>query len=832
MEQQRRRKSTKQRLSRSEKESNSKSWYKDKLDDYDSIAFGNANKGVFNFNNSEGGLLFENSTKRSHFHRMASNYNLFNNKVNLRDYDNIVKPFGDEFGELPVTFTHKDILSSKIKALLGIEMKRPFEWRAIATNEEATSRKEKELFDGIKQYVVNSIIEPIRVQLEQEAMMNSQGQELTDDDKKKIQEQVAEQLKTMTPPEVKQYMIRDHQDPAEVLATQIIEYILQKEEFSRKTNILWKHGLISGIEVAWVGIINGEPVFKVVNPMKFDFDKSPDSEFIQDGEWATHQMDLTPSEIVSTFNEDLSNKDIDDIYNAYSRYSRDSSSIESTFTFDNLNNGISSGFTIPVIHAEWKSLKEIAFLSTMNPETGEIEEYIVDEAYVLNPEVGDLSMKSMWIPFKYEGYKIKTQDPKYVLMREVPGQYKDLDNLYNCKLSYVGAAHDNLNSEITSLMDRGTSYQYMYDVIQYKIELLINSDEGKKLFMNLNTIPKTQGMTMKQFMYYLKASNIGYLDPSEEGKKSMADVTNSVKEVDMSLISDIQKYIELSEYTRKSCGRAMGIPEELEGQISPDQSVTNTNNTIVQSSNVIEPYFDLHNVVKRHILTALLETAKVAYSTFPKKYLPYILDDLSLQMLELDEVLLESSTFGIFVANSTNTAQALEMVKQLSHAAMQNQRAELSDIIKVYKSKSLQEAEELLLVAEQSRIEREQAMEQQKLAQEKQMQEAQRAFTREQHGMELEKINLEFDRKEDLEIVKQTILSMGFNEDKDMDKDGTPDVLEVAKFGVDSDIKLRKQATDEAKLAHTINKDAKAAEQNEEKLKIEKQKLTLKNNPK
>jgi len=57
------------------------------------------------------------------------------------------------------------------------------------------------------------------------------------------------------------------------------------------------------------------------------------------------------------------------------------------------------------------------------------------------------------------------------------------------------------------------------------------SDEGKKLFINLNAIPKTQGMTMKQFMYYLKASNIGYLDPTEEGKRQGVDVTNAVKEL-------------------------------------------------------------------------------------------------------------------------------------------------------------------------------------------------------------------------------------------------------------------------------------------------------------
>ena len=245
MEEIRRKKTDKQRLSRNEKESSSKAWYKDKLDMYDSIAFGNANKSVFGFTNSEGGLLFDYADKKNHYQRMKINYDLYNGIVNHRDFEYLTKPFGDEFGDLPINFTHKDILSPKIKSLQGLEMKRPFEWKIIATNEEATSRKEKELFDRVKQWVINSIMEPIKVQLEQEALANSQGKELTDDEKAKIQQQVAEQLKTMTPPEVKKYMVRDHQDPAEVLATQIIEYIMQKEEFQRKTNLIWRHGLIS-----------------------------------------------------------------------------------------------------------------------------------------------------------------------------------------------------------------------------------------------------------------------------------------------------------------------------------------------------------------------------------------------------------------------------------------------------------------------------------------------------------------------------------------------------------------------------------------------------------
>lgn len=811
--------SRKERLTRSQKNAKGKQWYKDMIDHYTNMSQA-SNKALFGFTNSEGGVLFNGDP--SHYDRMTINYNLFNGILNKSDFESVVRPFGDDVGDLPGRFTNKDIVSGKIKALLGLEMKRPFEWRIIAINDEATSRKEKEYFGMIQEYVVNSIIQPIKTQLEQQAMAETEGRELTDDEINQIQQQIAEQLKAMTPPEIKKYMAREHQDPAEVLGNQLINYLLQKEDFFTKTNRILKHGLLSAVECGWVGIINGEPVLKIINPKYLDFDRRRDLETIEDGEWVTYRMSLSPSEVITYFNEDLKDSEIDEIYKIHHGEGGDLG----TFSFENF--GENTGSNITVEHVEWKSLKAIKFLDRVSPETGEIETLIVDEEYKLNEEFGDIEITTQWIPFRYEGYKIHTPEPIYKRCREVPGQYKDFDNLYECKLSYVGVIYDNMNSEPTCPMDRMKEYQYYYNMVMWKIDLLMASDEGKKIFMDYKAIPKTSGLDFKQFMHYLKVNNLGFLDPSEEGKKISGDVTNAVKEIDMSLVSDIQKYQAIAEYIKQACGKAVGVPDELEGQISADQSVGNTNNTIVNSSNVIEPIFELHNVVKRNLLSALLQTAKVAYSTFPKKKLHYILDDMSLHQLTLDEVLLDNSTFGLFTANSVRASQALDAVKQLSHAAMQNQKAELSDIIKIYKSNTIQEAEELLTVAEQNRMEREDAMQQQQLQAQKESEEAARKFKREEHDMELEKINLEFDRKKDLEITKQLILSMGFNEDKDLDKDGVPDVLEVAKHELNAQIKMGEQEIKQAKLAHDIAKDQVTLAQNDKKLELEAKKIAQK----
>ena len=55
-----------------------------------------------------------------------------------------------------------------------------------------------------------------------------------------------------------------------------------------------------------------------------------------------------------------------------------------------------------------------------------------------------------------------------------------------------------------------------------------------------------------------------------------------------------------------------------------------------------------------------------------------------------------------------------------------------------------------------------------------------------------------------------------------MDGDGTPDVLEVAKFGVDADIKAKKIALDNRKLDHQIKSDEVKAKQKDEEISIKK----------
>ena len=796
-----------QRLTRAQKEANDKKWFKDQLRSLNKISFSTGS--MFGLTNLGRGI--------SDYRRMKVNYDLFNNVINKADFEHVCYPFGKEAGELPADFTNKDIISGKIKALLGMEMRRPFSWKVVATNTEATTRKEEEEFSKLKDFVVNSIIAPIKQKIELEQAQATKGQDLTTEEKQKIEQEVAQKLKSMTPQEVKRYMAREHQDPAEALAHQLLQYLIQKENIRMKFNKGWKHGLIAGKEIFWVGIVNGDPILKVINPLNFDYDKSSEKDFIEDGDWACYEMSMTPSEIAKYFGSELTNVELDELYESYNNTN---SLPDAAFTFR--EDGVSVNLGIRVIHAEWKALKPFKFIYGIDPETGEPYEDIVDESYKMNIEAGDYKEETVWIPTKYEGYQIGND--KFAMLREVPGQHKDLTNLYECKLSYIGSTYDNLNSSTTSLVDRMKYYQYFFNILWYRIELLIGSDDGKSLLLNANLIPKSSGLDIEKWMYYFKVNKLGLLDPTEEGNKGNQNIGEAAKEIDMSLVSDIQKYMQLAEYIERRCGESVGITKQIEGQIGTEEAVRNTQQALVQSANILEPYFDMHNLIKRNVLQALIETAKVAYSELQPKSLSYVLDDMSVAMLTPDYELLENSTYGLFVSNSMKADETLQTMQQLSHAALQNQQVELSDVLMIMNSESTQEAEELLKVAESNRAEREQAMQQQQMQSQEQQAEAQRNWEREKMDKEHQYKMAEIDLKGEKDIQKQVILSMGFNEDKDLDKDGMPDVLEVAKFDLEANIKQRKQDLDEKKLEQQKkeHEDKKALEEKKIKAQVAK----------
>lgn len=795
-----------ERLSLSQKLANDKEWYKRKADNLDK-------------SHTELDIGYDGVSRRR---KKKVNYDLFNNILNLKDFEYVCQPFGSEVGELPAKMENRDISSSKIKAIMGMEIKRPMTWNVIAVNPEATTRKEQEEFGRIRDWVIGEIVRPIRQEAEMKAAQEAQGRELTRDEQVKIQQQIEEEIAAKTPDETRKYMEREHQDISEAMHQQLLQYVVQKCDVRRKFNIAFKHALLSAEGIMYVGIFNGEPDLWNINSLDFNYSNSPGLEDVKDAEEASCEYRMSPSTVVKYFGKELSKKNIDDLYNGKAtstndrveRWLDDNSDTGSTFYLQD------EGNTVRVLHCVWKALRRIGFLSYMD-EDGEVQEMIVDENYKLNKEAGDIKIEWEWIPEVYETWKIK--DDIYVGMQPIPGQFKDLDDLYNCPLPYYGAIYDNMNSEPTSLMDRLKVFQYYYNIIMYRLELLIASDKGKKVMMNIGMIPSSAGFDMKKWQYFMESTPYMWYDPQEEGN-TYSDVNTVAKVIDLSVASDMNKYIEIAEYLRTQAGRSVGITDAVEGQIGPNEAVGNTNQNLIQSSHILEWYFDTHSNTKRNVLQALIEAAKVAYSNSNKKKLTYFLDDLSRKTIDLDTGLLNGDTVGVFLVNSSKAEETKDTIRQLAHAAMQTQSAKLSDIVSMIRQESIVEMEDTLKAAEKEAAERDSKLQQQTLQAQSEEAEREREWKREENQLIITRDRKKEEERRKTVLAAAALTGMSFNPDADSDGDGVNDFFEIAKHGLNAEIQREKLTLDKDKFNQQRKNDAEKNKIEKEKLKIAKSK--------
>lgn len=688
------------------------------------------------------------------------NYDLYNNIIDRKDFTYVTNPYGLS-EELPAKLNNYNIITPKLKLLEGEEIKRPFNFRVAAVNADAVSQIEEKRKQLLLQYLEAELI----------AELQAQG----------IQVQNPETGETMTPEEIEKYMNYSDADIRESIANKIAKYLIPQQNLIYKWNKGFKDALITAKEFYYVGIENSEPICTNVNPLGLKYDKNPDLDFIQDGQWACETKFCTTSEIIDSYFEDLSDKEIDQIDTRSFRgvdlgLDPTDGKISITYTAPSLQEDTNSSMSnyIPVTRVEWKSLRKIGFLKFYD-ERFEEQETIVDETYKIQEDKGE-SVEWVWINEVWEGTKIGTDI--YTRIRPKTVQYRSMDNPSGCKLGYVGAIYNARNSVATSMVDLVKHHQYLYNVIMYRMELEIAKAKGKKMVMDLAQIPRSQGISLEKWMYYFDTVGIAFINSFEEGKDKFQGQTsqfNQFTAIDMSLSQSIGQYIGILNKIEEQAGELMGVSRQRQGSISSSETVGGVERSVVQSSHVTEPIFYMHNEVKKHVLTQMIECAKVAYPEGKK--INYILDDMSRVFLTIDEGF-QNADYGVFVTNTAREIKTLEDLRNIAQQAVASGIISLTELVSVFDSDSIADIKNVVKKAEQKAD-----------AQKQQEYDSQLQQIEANKQSQLELINAKEDRLDQREYIKGEIQerlhqidAMSFNEDKDTNDNGILDVLEYEKL--------------------------------------------------
>ena len=768
---------------------------------------------------SQGGS--RNGNTRTRKEEMQTYYDLYNSIYNEKDLKYVTNPFKQQDG-FPAMAQDYNIIKPKIDLLLGEETKRPFNFRVTRTSDIATS----EMQDKAKQMLIDYI---------QATIMSKLGPE-----EQQRYQQALESGEIMTPEQIQKYMSKDYKDIAEITAYHSLNYLKNKLNITHEFFKGWKDALIGGEEIYYVGVLNGQPCMQRINPLYFDYDtETSDIEFIHEAQWCCYEMIMSATEIYDRLYDKMSEKQLNELLELMEDGAKGGINPELRKTsldyahikLHNINGFTSNPFdgsdNIRLWHCCWKSFKKIGFVTVIDPETGMPEEYEVDETY---KETGmELNVEWKWIIEVWEGYRYG--EDGYVGIQPVDYQYVSADNPNAQRLPYTGVIYNNTNSRPRSLVSMMKPLQYMYIVLWYRLELAMSRDKGKVVNMDITQIPKSMNIDVSKWMHYLSALGVNFINPYEEGwdipgrEGGKPSQFNQITALDLSMANTIDQYINLMDKIESMLSEISGVSKQREGAIASNELVGNVERSVVQSAHITEPWFWVHNQVKKEAITMLLNTAKYVWKD-NKTELHYILDDATRAFITLSENFFYED-YDIFVEDTTKNQQQIEALRNLMQPAMQN-GASLLDIAEIITMDNVTMIKNRLEEIEQKRMEQQQAIEEAQAQREQQMIQMQNEVKEEElmikeAEMDLEKYKIDSDNATKI-TVAQLNAYRGV-EDMDQDNNGIPDPIEIANQALAE----RKQASDEASKQFEFNTKIREQKMKKEiedkKIELEKQKL-------
>ena len=756
---------------------------------------------------------------RSRSDEMQTYYDLYNSIYNEKDLKYVTNPFKQDDG-FPAMAQDYNIIKPYVDQLLGEETKRPFNFHPQRTSDIAASEmqeKAKEMLMDYIQATIASKLSPEQAARYEQALATGEIQ---------------------TPEAIAKYLQKDYKDIAETEAYHALQFLKRKLNLTHEFYKGWKDALIGGEEIYYVGVINGDPYVERVNPMYFDYEHSLDLEFIDDAAWCRRKMIMSATEIYDRFYDKMSERQLNELLELIDQRPGAGNNPEirkTSIDYESIKLHKINSFTdnpfdidhITVYHCCWKSFKKIGFVTLLNPETGEAEEFQVDEDYKVTGT--EQSVEWDWIIEVWEGYRIG--DDMYIGIQPIEYQHISADNPNSQKLPYTGVVYNNTNSKPRSLVSMMKPLQYMYIVVWYRLELALSRDKGKVAVMDITQIPKSMNIDVNKWMHYLSALGVAFINPYDEGwdipgrEGGKPSQFNQLSSWDLTMSNVIAEYIQLMQKIEDMVAKLTGITPQRQGQIAASELVSNANTAVNMSYHITEPWFWNHNQIKRRVLTMLLNTSKAAWKD-SKRYLNYILDDATRAFVQLSDNFFYED-MDIFVDDSTKNQQYIDQLKQLLQPAMQN-GASLLDIAEIITLDNMSMIKNRLEEIEQKRMEQMQQQQQAEQQAQQQMAEQQNQLKEEElmlkeAEMDLEKYKVDQDNATKITVAQLNAYRGAENMDQDMN--GIPDPIEIGKQALEQQKINSDIATKQLELNNKRREIEQKREAENKKIQLEKDRM-------
>lgn len=678
------------------------------------------------------------------------NYQIYNGQLSQGDYSYITEQYGLTY---PARLVNYPIITPKIDLLVGEEIRRPIDMKVTTINKDAVIRKHDHKVGLIMRDLLQDFHAEMQEKMNIDVLAEGQGMPVPED--------------------IETYMKYNYREMIEETAQDGLEYVVNRYNLKDVFKEGFRDLLVTGKEFYKIGVQNGDPHARRVDPRNIVFDDSFHSDYLDDAGWVGEERWMSINEINDEYKDDLTTDDLlelDKMRNLY--MGGDMENYNSSFEWVDVAHGREA--RIRVVSCEWKSLRAIKFkLSDNKYDPSRPFRKMVKDTY--RKRKGE-KIETKWVDDVWEATLIGGKI--LVNARRRDNQVRSIDDPGKTPLSYVGCIKGNTTGAGTSLVDMLDNIQMLYNIVVYQIELAMARSGGKAVVYDVSQLPTNVGMDMQQVLYHLKTDGIIPINSKDEGNQMQS--FNQFQQIDFTLSQSVQQLINLKVMLEEMAGQISGVSRQREGAVGQYEYVGNVQRSVVQSATITESWFYSHGECKQRVMERLCNLMKVCWAGGKKAGM--ILGDGAYKFLNvMPDIALQD--FGIYVGDSGKDDSMKQVVQQLAQAALQAGTIDMLGVIKVLKSDTMTEAEKVL----------EQAMTEMKKQQEQSMQEQMQA---QQAAAESEQAKFEAEAQ-----LKQ------------MDNEAK---LQVAQIGADSRLEVAKIQADVDRDLHDTKErnemDRKAAD--------------------
>jgi hypothetical protein len=736
----------------------------------------------------EGLVLFENRQIKNSYYNKVTNYNLKRGILNMNDVEKIVDPHGLGLGTFPGRMEHKGIGNAKIDLLVGEHIKRKFDFRVMRSSSDQEGIREIE--DSKMKKFTEYFVEQIQSKSfnEEEAKSKLQKlEEFTNSPYFDVAERGANKLLKYL---YKYYNVKDKVfDPAFEDALIAAEQYCFIEEFSGELNIR-----------------KGDPtrIFTIMNGHSTD----------ESGLEALVEVTYhTTSSLIDLFHDTLTTDQIKELqdyrgYNSgpqplfnYPMYGHigelaipsDSATarVQEIMPLGDLDLPMFSSYfdargNIRLLHCIWRSKRKIKIVKSIN-EMGVEELRPEHQKYKVDESIGESIEREEWINEWWRGYKIGAN----IYLKCSPIEYlsNSIDNISKQDPPVIIQFYNTNSSRAMSLMDIIKPYDYLYNIFDYKRQILVNLMLPDIVQFPTSMIP--DNMTLHEFLNYVTSTAFMPLDPTADvitpkGVQS-AGTFNTItpNRLSANQSGPIQVLNNVLDNIIATMDIVSGVTQQRQGAINSTELVGNVERAVTQSSLTTEKWFSKNEYFKERCLKRMLDIGINILRKNPKR-LSYIMDDFSREVLsdaEIENILL--SSFDLLISRSSDDAQLLQMIEQNFQQSISQGTADIADLISVFKTESVQDAARILKRRREEEQQRRQQEQEEvlKVKREEMQQEAQLQKSKldiELKKLELEKYKIDIDNQTKLQIA--TINTYTRKEEMDLNNNKIPDPIELEKL--------------------------------------------------